>query len=359
MSFVSLLLCLKGLGFEAFRMEGRIMAIITHPTRIFDLHCDTLDRLALHNAIPEAGFMAEDSLVPAHRMSSLADNAAHIDLTRMARAQYAWCQCFAAFIPDGLGEQGSLHVFNTVHSYFKEQLAQHAGLIEQVMDARDIRRIVDEGRCAAMFTVEGGSFLGEELDRVYEAADLGVKMITLTWNDKNAIASGNKTTDGLSFFGRDVVRTMEKRRVVVDVSHLNDRSFWEVLEVAERPLVASHSNSRKICAHPRNLTDDQFRAIVERGGLVGLNYCKRFLSEAGYVTHDDVLRHVDHLLELGGEHVLALGSDYDGCDVPEWLCPAEKVGNLYDLLSREFGQDIADAICFENACAFFERNEQR
>ena len=217
-------------------------------------------------------------------------------------------------------------MFNTVHSYFKEQLAQHAGLIEQVMDARDIRRIVDEGRCAAMFTVEGGSFLGEELDRVYEAADLGVKMITLTWNDKNAIASGNKTTDGLSFFGRDVVRTMEKRRVVVDVSHLNDRSFWEVLEVAERPLVASHSNSRKICAHPRNLTDDQFRAIVERGGLVGLNYCKRFLSEAGHVTHDDVLRHVDHLLELGGEHVLALGSDYDGCDVPEWLCPAEKVG---------------------------------
>lgn len=96
-------------------------------------------------------------------MGSLADNAAHIDLTRMARAQYAWCQCFAAFIPDGLGEQGSLHVFNTVHSYFKGQLAQHAGLIEQVMDARDIRRIVDEGRCAAMFTVEGGSFLGEEL----------------------------------------------------------------------------------------------------------------------------------------------------------------------------------------------------
>ena len=103
--------------------------------------------------------MAEDSLVPAHRMSSLADNAAHIvDLdVRMARAQYAWCQCFAAFIPDGLGEQGRC-MFNTVHPYFKEQLAQHAGSIEQVMDARDIRRIVDEGRCAAMFTVEGGRF---------------------------------------------------------------------------------------------------------------------------------------------------------------------------------------------------------
>ena len=92
---------------------------------------------------------------------------------------------------------------------------------------------------------------------------------------------------------------------------------------------------------------------------MGLNYCNRFLSETGHVTEDDVLRHVDHMLELGGERVLALGSDYDGCDVPEWLCPAEKVGNLYDLLVREFGQSIADAICFENACSFFERNEQR
>lgn len=333
------------------------MPIITQPTRIFDLHCDTLDRLALHSVIPEAGFMAEDAAIPAYRMSSLADNDAHIDLTRMARAGYAWCQCFAAFIPDDIGVEGGYRVFETVRRYFAGQLEQHAALVEQVRDARDIRRIVDAGRCAAMFTVEGGSFIGEDLDRIHEAADAGVKMLTLTWNDKNAIASGNKTTDGLSFFGRDAVRTLEQRRVVVDVSHLNDRSFWDVLEVAQRPFAASHSNARAVCGHPRNLTDDQFRALAERGGIVGLNFCQRFLSDAGPVTRDDVLRHVDHMLELGGERVIALGSDYDGCDVPEWLAPAEKVGTLHDLFAAEFGVEIAEAICFENACAFFERNE--
>ena len=333
------------------------MPLITQPTRIFDLHCDTLDRLALHDAMPEAGFMAEDAAIPAHRMSSLADNDAHIDLTRMARAGYAWCQCFAAFIPDGIGVEGGLRVFDTVRRYFESQLKQHAVLIEQVRDARDIRGIVESGRCAAVFTVEGGSFIGEELARIHEAADAGVKMLTLTWNGKNAIASGNTTGDGLSSFGRDAVRALEQRRVIVDVSHLNDRSFWDVLDVAQRLLAASHSNARAVCGHPRNLTDDQFRALAERGGIVGLNFCERFLVDAGPATRDDVLRHVDRMLELGGERAVALGSDYDGCDVPAWLAPAEKVGVLYDLFAREFGEQIAEAICFENACAFFERNE--
>lgn len=333
------------------------MPIITEPTRIFDLHCDTLDRLALHCIMPEAGFMAEDAAIPAHRMQSLADNDCHIDLQRMARGGYAWCQCFAAFIPDDIGVEGGYRVFDTVRRYFEGQLAQHAALVEQVRDARDIRSIVDAGRCAAVFTVEGGSFIGEDTDRIHEAADAGVKMLTLTWNDKNAIASGNKTGDGLSHFGREAVRVLEQRRVAVDVSHLNDRSFWDVLDAAQRPVAASHSNARAVCGHPRNLTDDQFRAIAERGGIVGLNFCQRFLTDASHATRDDVLRHVDHMLELGGERVLALGSDYDGCDVPAWLAPAEKVGDLHTLFSEQFGTRIADAVCFENACAFFERNE--
>lgn len=334
------------------------MPIITEPTRIFDLHCDTLDRLALHSIMPEAGFMAEDAAIPAHRMQSLADNDCHIDLQRMARGGYAWCQCFAAFIPDDIGVEGGYRVFDTVRRYFEGQLAQHAALVEQVRDARDIRSIVDAGRCAAVFTVEGGSFIGEDTDRIHEAADTGVKMLTLTWNDKNAIASGNKTGDGLSHFGREAVRVLEQRRVAVDVSHLNDRSFWDVLDAAQRPVAASHSNARAVCGHPRNLTDDQFRAIAERGGIVGLNFCQRFLTDASHATRDDVLRHVDHMLELGGERVLALGSDYDGCDVPAWLAPAEKVGDLHTLFSEQFGTQIADAVCFENACAFFERNER-
>lgn len=325
---------------------------------IFDLHCDTLDRLALHEAAADLGFSEHDAHIPAERMSSLSSNDAHIDLERMLGAGYGWCQCFAAFIPDGLGTQRSWNVFETVRDYFRSQLEQHAGLIEQVHDARDIRRIIGERKCAAIFTVEGGSFIEGDVSRVHEAADAGVKMLTLTWNGKNAIASGNRTTDGLTPFGRQVIAAMEERGMVVDVSHLNDCSFWDVAEATTKPFAASHSNVRNVCGHPRNLTDGQVRLMAERGGLIGLNFCRDFLRNDGAdPTPDDVLRHVDHFLSLGAEPVLALGSDYDGCDVPSWLDPAEKVGALHALFTREFGEDIANAICFENACAFFERNE--
>lgn len=334
------------------------MPFETTLTHIFDLHCDTLDRLALHKAFPDAGFIKQDAAIPDNRMASLVDNNCHIDLTRMAKARYAWCQCFAAFIPDHMPADWGWQVFCAVRDYFQGQLAQHAALVEQVHDARDVRNIVDGDKCAAIFTVEGGSFIEGSLERLQAAADAGVKMLTLTWNSKNAIASGNLTTDGLSAFGAQVVRGMEARRMVIDVSHLNDRSFWDVVKASSRPFAASHSNARAICGHPRNLTDDMFRALVDRGGIAGFNFCREFVREDGAdPTRDDVLFHIDHFLQLGGEHAIALGSDYDGCEVPSWLAPAECVGNLHTLLAKEFGAEVANDICFENAANFFERNE--
>ena len=349
-------------------MKGSKMDEISARLPLFDLHCDTLDRLALHGRIPEAGFVAQDAGVASDRMRSLYDNDAHIALNRMG--SYAWCQCFAAFIPDGLGAQGSWRVFEAVRDYLQEQLAQHASAIEQVRDARDIARITGlehsdaRPRCAAVFTVEGGSFFDGQagpaaaLSRLDEVNAAGVKMLTLTWNGKNALASGHDTTDGFTRFGRDMLGALEERRIVVDVSHLNDTGFDEFVRFARRPFAASHSNLRAVCGHRRNLTDDRFRAICDAGGIVGLNFCRGFLREDGAdPTRDDVLRHVDRMLSLGGERVVALGSDYDGCDVPSWLDPAEKVGALHGLFAREFGREIADAICFGNAHAFFVRNE--
>ena len=334
------------------------MPFETTPTYLFDLHCDTLDRLALHKQFPDAGFMAQDAAIPDNRMASLANNDCHIALDRMLKARYAWCQCFAAFIPDHMPADWGWQVFCAVHDYFQGQLVEHSALIEQARDARDIHDIVEGGKCAAVFTVEGASFIEGSLERLHAAADAGVKMLTLTWNGKNAIASGNQTTDGLSKFGEQVIRAMEARRMVVDVSHLNDRSFWDVVKASSRPLAASHSNARAVCGHPRNLTDDMFRAIVERGGIVGFNFCREFVREDGAdPTRDDVLFHIDHFLQLGGERAIALGSDYDGCDVPSWLAPAERIGGLHTLFATEFGEQIANAICFENAAAFFERNE--
>lgn len=154
------------------------------------------------------------------------------------------------------------------------------------------------------------------------------------------------------------MRELERRRIAVDVSHLNDAGFKDVCAVADRPFAASHSNARAICGHPRNLADWQLRELADRGGVAGLNFCRDFLSQ----THadpmpDDVLRHVDHVLETAGEDVLALGSDYDGCDVPGWLDPCDRVGDLHALLAREFGRTVADKAFFGNAHAFFARLE--
>ena len=212
-----------------------------------------------------------------------------------------------------------------------------------------------------MFTVEGASFLeddGAVETRLDALAEAGVRMVTLTWNGPNALGSGNDAADGLTAFGRVAVRELERRRIAVDVSHLNDAGFKDVCAVADRPFAASHSNARAICGHPRNLADWQLRELADRGGVAGLNFCRDFLSQ----THadpmpDDVLRHVDHVLETAGEDVLALGSDYDGCDVPGWLDPCDRVGDLHALLAREFGRTVADKAFFGNAHAFFARLE--
>ncbi len=212
-------------------------------------------------------------------------------------------------------------------------------------------------RTAAVFTVEGASFLeddGTAEGRLDELADAGVRMVTLTWNGPNALGSGNDTRHGLTGFGRTCVAELEHRGIVVDVSHLNDRCFDEVAALTERPFVASHSNSRVACGHRRNLTDAQFGELADRGGIVGLNFCTQFLTDRiADPTRDDVLRHVDHVLETAGERVLALGSDYDGCDVPTWLDPCDRIGALHELLAGEFGLAVADRVFFQNAHDFF------
>lgn len=326
--------------------------------RVFDLHCDTLDRLALHAQPEYPAFAPQDESVPHERMSSLLDNDAHISLERIGR--FGWCQCFAIFVPDELRGQEAWQFFEQVRSYFDSQMTAHAKHVAQVRDARDIEGLLGTGKTAAMLTVEGGAFFdGTSLDHADDIAKAGVKMLTLTWNGINAIGSGHETRQGLSAYGKRVVAALEERRIVVDVSHLNDRGFSDLCDAATRPFAASHSNARAVCGHPRNLKDSQIRAIAEAGGIVGLNFCTQFLSdEHTDPTHDDVLRHIDRICEVGEEEVLALGSDFDGCDVPSWLSPADKVSVLHALIASHFGNRLADKVCFDNALAFFVRNEE-
>lgn len=324
--------------------------------RVFDLHCDTLDRLSLSTFEPDNSFARHDGGMRPGAERSLRSNDCHLALDRMA--SFAWTQCFAVFIPDEFRGERAWGLFEHVARYFREQTQQHADLVCAVDDVRRIEPALSEGRSVAMLTVEGAAFLEDSVEPVRAAARMGVRMMSLVWNGENAVASGHDGSGGLKPFGRSVVAEMERLHMVVDVSHLNDEGFSDLVDVATRPFAASHSNLRSVCGHRRNLTEPQLRLMGEAGCLVGLNFCRDFLcDDGGDPTQDDVLRMVDRMLEVGGERVLALGSDYDGCDVPSWLDGCERMGALYNLLESRFGTDVAQRIFFRNAHEFFLRNE--
>lgn len=327
--------------------------------RIFDLHCDTVDALALRDV--SATF--SDQLGNA-TTGDLADNSLHLAGNRMRAVSDGWAQCYAVWVPDDLTGTGlsPLGFYDRCQRYFAEQMEAHPDAFAQARHAGDVEQALSAGKVAALLTVENATPVTslDVLDRM--AAD-GVRMITLTWNGANQIAGGAQEPGGLTVFGKQVVRRMGELGITVDVSHLSDQGLADVLTTTDAPLVASHSNARAMCNHPRNLTDDQFRAIAERGGLVGINYYRAFIremSEEGAasptreVTFDELSAHIEHFLDLGGEKVLALGSDFDGSEVPAWLDGCEQVPSLIDRLASRFGADIAHGIAYDNAASFFD-----
>jgi membrane dipeptidase len=230
-------------------------------------------------------------------------------------------------------------------------------LVAPCRTAADIEAAWAQHKTAALLTVENGSVLAGRLHRVEELAQDGVRILTLTWNGENEIGSGCATQHGLSPFGWAVIPKLEEQGILVDVSHLNDPCFFQVLERAQRPFVATHSNARAVCPHPRNLTDDQIREMVARRCLIGLNDCDFFLREGGGSGPDDLLRHVDHFLELGAEDCLALGSDFDGTDLPDFLQSPEQAAALFDLFLRHgLSPTLCHNILYGNALRFLRAN---
>lgn len=326
------------------------------PTHVFDLHCDTLDMLAMRGFEPYRSHGLHDG---DPGFTDLAHNNAAVSLERMD--DYAWCQCFAVWVPDSYRHHDAYDFYVRARDYFYTQIALHADRIEHIRDARQIDDALARGKVAALLTLENSTPINHSVRAVHDLAQDGVKMVTLTWNDRNSIGSGNLTSDGLTTLGREAIRAFEDERIVIDVSHLNRAGFADLLDVVRRPFVASHSNARAVCDHPRNLSDDQFRAIRDMGGLVGLNFYRSFITgrdtREADVTFDEFAAHAEHFLDLGGEDTLALGSDWDGSDVPAWLGRCDTAGELHRLMADRFGAAIADKVFFANARDFFVRNE--
>ena len=312
------------------------------PYAIIDLHCDTLtDCMYAASEIP-------DTLDAPARSLSLSNIPEDVH----------WAQFFAVFLPDRLRGEEAVRLFDASHENFERQMQKFSSRVSPCRNVADMERAWAAGKTAAFLSVENGSAFAGDLSRIEKLKRQGVCAVTLTWNGENELGSGNVTDRGLTDFGRAAVREMERCGILVDVSHLNAAGLEDVFETAEKPFVATHSNARAICAHKRNLTDAQVKEMVRRGCLIGLNYYGVFLRDDGNVRSlDDLYRHIAHFFDLGAQKDLALGSDFDGADLPECLSSPEKIAEVYDyLLSRGLTQQEIDGIFYDNARAFLRAN---
>ena len=310
------------------------------PRAVIDLHCDTLTDMAQSGA-PD----------------TMDDGTKALSLSALPEC-VRWAQCFAVFVPDELRGADAIAYYEHWRGEFVRQTAKLSGRVRPCRGAADIERAWAAGKTAALLTVENGSVLAGSLDRVELLASHGVCAVTLTWNGANELGSGHDTGGGLTAFGVRAVRELERRGILVDASHLNDRGFADLLDAAEKPFLATHSNARAVCPHRRNLTDGMIREMARRGCLIGLNYYTRFLRDGGApCTLDDLYRHIEHFLELGAGDCLALGSDFDGAETPDCLSSPARVAEAYGaLLARGLSREALDGIFWKNALAFFRRN---
>lgn len=300
--------------------------------KIIDMHCDTISELFAR--------MAEG------RNDTLAKSELHIDLEKMKKGDYL-LQNFAMFVNLSEREDALSYCLELIDLYYR-QLQVNEDYIAPVFRYEDIERNSNEGKLSALLTIEEGGVTKGSLAHLRNYYRLGVRMLTLTWNHVNGIGYPNvtirgqeadwytpNTTQGLTDFGLEFIHEMENIGMIIDVSHLSDAGFYQVLRHTTKPFVASHSNARSICPHVRNLSDDMIRKLALRGGVTGMNFYPFFLGEdesAGTVSA--IVKHILHIRNVGGYECIGLGSDFDGIPGHDELIDCSFLPLLADSLKK-------------------------
>ena len=298
---------------------------------VFDAHCDTISRCW-------------------REYEDLERNTGAVDLERTERAFGRYAQIFALWSAPGYtGGSTVEEAYCALLRCFQRQMERNRDRICLCRTGEDIRRVWDSGRAAALLSVEGAQLLGCDPGRLDQAALDGVRVITLTWNHANALSGSHSDHPerGLTEQGRRFVRRMEELKILVDVSQLSPAGFWDVMELARRPVLAIHSNAKSVWNHTRNLTDEQITAIIKNQGVVGLNFYREFVGLGRDL--DSVRTHLDHILELGGGENVALGGDWDGCDTIADLPDIEALDRLFEyLLCRQYSETVVRGLFYNN-----------
>lgn len=310
-------------------------------TPYFDLHCDTL----------ELGFIKKKDDIYDLPESML-------DIRRMKEAGM-FGQFFAMFFPpssrDWMPEDEVY--YQSLKTLFYDSLKKHSDCIAFAGNGTEAEKNYKEGKLSAFLTIEDGRHVQGKLSNIERFYRDGVRLISLTWNDQNCFGAPNSRErsmmeKGLTSFGKEAVEYMNELGMIVDVSHLSDGGFYDVLECSKKPFVASHSNARALSPHPRNLTDEMIRGLAKKGGIAGVNFYGAFLNEDAVSersTLDALVAHMKYMSRLGGEDFVALGTDFDGISGEVEINSPLVMQRLFDRLKMEgFSQTQIEKIAYKN-----------
>lgn len=340
---------------------------------VFDGHNDVLLRLwSKKQGDPVADFLN-------------GDNQGHLDLPRMIKGGFQG-GFFAIFAPspedadldddedmnpppaNPVGQVGALNATVGMASILFRIEERSEGRFKVCRTVAELRAAAAAGQVAAIFHIEGAEAIDPELKSLDVLHQAGLRSLGLVWSRDNVFGHGvpfrfpssPDTGPGLTEAGKALVRRCNELKIMVDVSHLNEKGFWDVAQHSNAPIVATHSNAHALCASSRNLTDDQLKTIGKTGGMVGLNFANGFLRADGRWQsengQDTMLRHLDHLMKMAGEDHVGLGSDFDGARIPSQIADVTGLPWLVEAMSADgYGEKLARKLCSENWMRVLER----
>jgi membrane dipeptidase len=305
---------------------------------VVDTHCDTLKCLMPMFTLPRNSQWDDRSVIGMGERSPLG----HIDLPRL-REGGVDCQVFAISSVRDRTRPYALRTAMEMIDLFYKECETYSDVVALAMTHGDIVEATAEGKVAAMLSIEGADIIEGKVGLLRVFHRLGVRMVGLVHSLRNELADGvadGRTGGGLSRLGVQAVEELERLGMLIDVSHLSDAGFWDLIEVAKGPVMASHSNARAVCEHPRNMTDDMIQAMAERGGVMGMNFAPGFVHPTR-ATVQGVVDHIDHIMNLVGPDHVGLGSDFDGIPyTPEGLEDVTRMPNITaELVGRSYSEE--------------------
>ena len=280
---------------------------------VFDAHCDTIFELV-------------------EQKKDLYTNDLQLDMKRME--EYAgYIQVFAAFVDQKNIRTSPIHHCLQLVECYHRQITKNKEKIAHCTTIEEIKKTLQQGKAASILYIEGAEVFEGDLSALWMFYRLGVRLVTLTWNYANELADGilEPRGGGLTGFGAACVKEMNHLGIAVDVSHLSEKGFWDVERICEQPFIASHSNAKVLCSHPRNLNDEQIKAIIHHGGCIGINFYPEFLTDKPDCTIADIFQHIAYIFTLGGGENIGFGSDFDGVEaLPDGF---NGIQNMKDILT--------------------------